>query len=146
MLQYFNPDIDYCSDYFKVIDQYFRDSISHWCVFHFWFFLSLFWLFLVLFSSEWKMRKFISVKGYFPIVEYHKLKCYLCNEEANCQFIVNFCKKNILNQCQTVSQHAKAVRMQNLDFQKQQAQSVRNFCFIVVFFSFLISRIKRKNY
>ena len=22
MLQYFNPDIDYCSDYFKVIDQY----------------------------------------------------------------------------------------------------------------------------
>ena len=103
------PGVDYCCKYFKII--VIISKVLEIDVCYIWLFFILFWLFLVLFCNEEKNG---FSKNYFAATEYYCTKCYLCNEESNCPFLWYFCKKNIFNQYQIVSFHARPVKKKNL--------------------------------
>ena len=64
----------------------------------------------------------ISVKSYFTAVECHREKCYLCNIESNCKFLVKFCKKKIAHNWLIVSHHAKAITKKKLGISKKKSK------------------------
>ena len=64
----------------------------------------------------------ISVKSYFTAVECHREKCYLCNIESNCKFLVKFSKKKIAHNWLIVSHHAKAITKKKLGISKKKSK------------------------
>lgn len=64
----------------------------------------------------------ISVKSYFTVVECHREKCYLCNIESNCKFLVKFSKKKIAHNWLIVWHHAKAITKKKLGISKKKSK------------------------
>lgn len=65
----------------------------------------------------------ISVKSYFTVVECHREKCYLCNIESNCKFLVKFSKKKkIAHNWLIVSHHAKAITKKKLGISEKKSK------------------------